>query len=129
MSSADEEGGVAAFTPQVFHCKKLPDWIKPDDVVYVARHNLSIPPEIKNRCHQFSNPFKNPDRKRGDIIRAYRTYLTNCPSLVAEAKRLLRGKHLCCWCDPPLPCHARTLLEIANAPDETKKDGSIARQD
>ena len=113
--------------PQVFHCKRLPEWVKPDEVVYVARPNLSIPPEIKNRCHQFANPYKNPDRKRGDILRAYRAYLAGCPSLVAEAKRLLKGKHLVCWCELAQRCHASILLEIANAPDAEeapKKGGS-----
>ena len=27
----------------------------------------------------------------------------------------LRGKNLCCWCDPSDPCHADVLLELANA--------------
>jgi hypothetical protein len=29
-------------------------------------------------------------------------------------KRELRGKVLGCWCDDPLPCHARTLARIAD---------------
>lgn len=27
----------------------------------------------------------------------------------------LRGRDLCCWCKPDQPCHASTLLELANA--------------
>lgn len=33
-----------------------------------------------------------------------------------EAKRLLRGKNLACWCPLDQPCHADVLLELANAP-------------
>jgi len=28
----------------------------------------------------------------------------------------LRGKNLACWCKPGAPCHADTLLALANAP-------------
>ena len=31
----------------------------------------------------------------------------------------LRGKDLACWCPLDLPCHADTLLEFANTPQET----------
>ena len=122
-AAAGEVEPQAPPPPQVFHCQKLPGWVKPDEVIYVARPNSHIPPAIKNRCHQFANPFANPGRTRSEKIRAFQLYLKGCPSLVAEAKRLLKGKHLCCWCDPPLPCHARILLEIVNAPDPPKKDG------
>lgn len=33
----------------------------------------------------------------------------------AEARRLLRGRDLGCWCPLDRPCHADVLLEIANA--------------
>lgn len=29
----------------------------------------------------------------------------------------LRGKNLACWCRPGAPCHADTLLQLANAPE------------
>jgi hypothetical protein len=32
-----------------------------------------------------------------------------------DVKRKLRGKNLACWCPLDQPCHADTLLEIANA--------------
>lgn len=31
-----------------------------------------------------------------------------------DARRLLRGKNLACWCPLDGPCHADLLLEIAN---------------
>ena len=32
-----------------------------------------------------------------------------------DIERELRGKNLACWCKLGAPCHADTLLEIANA--------------
>ena len=33
----------------------------------------------------------------------------------AEARRLLRGHDLACWCPLDQPCHADVLLEVANS--------------
>ncbi|XLD93301.1 DUF4326 domain-containing protein [Arsenicicoccus dermatophilus] len=33
---------------------------------------------------------------------------------VAEVRRELRGRDLACWCPLDMPCHAETLLRIAN---------------
>ena len=35
-----------------------------------------------------------------------------------DARRLLRGHDLACWCPLDEPCHADVLLEIANAPSD-----------
>jgi hypothetical protein len=35
-----------------------------------------------------------------------------------HARRLLRGRDLACYCKPDEPCHADTLLAVANARDE-----------
>jgi hypothetical protein len=35
-------------------------------------------------------------------------------AFAADARRVLRGKNLACWCKPGEPCHADVLLEIAN---------------
>lgn len=32
----------------------------------------------------------------------------------------LKGKNLACWCAPGEPCHADTLLELANGGDDAK---------
>jgi hypothetical protein len=36
---------------------------------------------------------------------------------VADVRRHLAGRDLCCWCAPGLACHADVLLEVANAED------------
>lgn len=35
--------------------------------------------------------------------------------LKALAKKELRGKNLACWCPQESPCHADTLLDVANS--------------
>ncbi|HYF16324.1 MAG TPA: DUF4326 domain-containing protein [Ramlibacter sp.] len=40
--------------------------------------------------------------------------LRNHPAIMLPALGELRGKNLACWCKPGTPCHADTLLELAN---------------
>jgi hypothetical protein len=40
--------------------------------------------------------------------------LTGDPDLAGQARVELAGKDLACWCPLDQPCHADTLLEIAN---------------
>ncbi len=90
------------FPPRVFHCKHIPKGI---ECVYVGRPT------------RWGNPFildnVNDDVKRDCVIAQYETYLIGQPTLVADVRRTLRGKHLSCWCFPK-PCHADVLLRIAN---------------
>jgi hypothetical protein len=57
------------------------------------------------------------DGSREEVCRRYREWLMKQPTLVARARKELRGKNLVCWC-APLGCHADILLEIANAEAE-----------
>lgn len=50
---------------------------------------------------------------RDEAIEKYTLWIAKMPHLVEEAKRLLRGKDLVCWCAPKA-CHADVLLKIAN---------------
>ena len=54
-----------------------------------------------------------------DLAHAYRLYRESAsgdPVLRDEARRLLRGKNLACWCalTDPDRCHATVLLQLAN---------------
>lgn len=42
------------------------------------------------------------------------SFLAN--QLAVQAREELRGKNLACWCPLDQPCHADTLLELANGP-------------
>ena len=45
-----------------------------------------------------------------------RRHLLSVEMLAGEhARRELAGKNLACWCKPGTPCHAETLLRVANA--------------
>jgi Domain of unknown function (DUF4326) len=70
------------------------------------------------RPSRFGNPFKIgsrgiPDRR--SAVRLYEKHLAGKPELIDQARRMLQGKNLACWC--PLdgePCHADVLLAVAN---------------
>lgn len=47
-------------------------------------------------------------------LRYYRTHVEESV-LAFEAKDVLRGKDIACWCPLDQPCHVDILLEIANA--------------
>ena len=40
-------------------------------------------------------------------------------------KDQLRGKNLACWCKPGTPCHAETLLRLANDSRELRESSSV----
>lgn len=76
----------------------------PLGAVYVARPTA------------FGNPFIiGKHGTREEVIAKYREHLLASPELLARIGEL-RGRDLCCFC-APLDCHARILLEMANAPE------------
>lgn len=81
---------------------------KPDGAVTVARPS------------EWGNPFRvgRDAANRADAVARYRALvLRDDPEWAAFRERVraeLRGKDLCCWCPLDGPCHADTLLEIAN---------------
>lgn len=66
------------------------------------------------RPSKWGNPFViGKHGTREEVIAKYRDYLMSNSTLLASAKRELRGRDLVCFC-APLPCHGDVLLEIAN---------------
>eukprot|EP01036_Dinobryon_divergens_P021863 gene21863-biopygen19207 len=51
---------------------------------------------------------------RTHLIKPPAIHLRHQPPTRAEIITALRGKNLACWCRPCTPCHADTLIEIAN---------------
>jgi hypothetical protein len=51
---------------------------------------------------------------RAEAAARYRQRLLSDPDLLADARRLLAGHDLVCWCPEDQPCHADVLLELAN---------------
>lgn len=65
------------------------------------------------------SPFGNPFHvgNRAENVKLFREWM-NAPeqeSLRARVRSELRGRSLACFCAPKL-CHAKVLLQIANAP-------------
>lgn len=75
----------------------------PDGAVYVARPG------------KWGNPFPVRDGNRQLAVELYREHLRVHPEIVAEARAVLAGKDLACWCPLDGPCHADVLLEVANS--------------
>lgn len=95
--------------PQRIQLSRRRGWRKPDDAVTVARPS------------EWGNPFRVGENatSRADAVAQHRALvLQDASEWVAFRERVrteLRGKDLCCWCSLDGPCHADTLLEIANA--------------
>jgi hypothetical protein len=89
---------------RIQHHLRSKGWRKPPGVVIVSRPS------------RWANPFKlnaNGDN-RHEVLRAYREHveakLKSDPGWLAP----LRGRDLACSCMLNQPCHADTLLELAN---------------
>jgi hypothetical protein len=83
--------------------------------VYNKRHrNIPSTAVYVGRPSPFGNPFIiGQDGDRDEVCYKFEKYIENCPALIQAVKEELRGKDLICWC-APLPCHAETLIRIAN---------------
>ncbi|CAK6701058.1 DUF4326 domain-containing protein [Synechococcus sp. CBW1107] len=95
----------------------------------VLRNYLTRLPEGAvrvTRPSRFGNPFRVEVHGLQDAIRLHREWLltgtepiqlgrhTYSPVRVRNELHLLRGKHLACTCPAGQPCHADTLIELAN---------------
>lgn len=88
--------------------KRLKGWRMPPNTVSVTRPG------------RWGNQWK-PERfstcgchDARDAVRLFREH--EAPGLAKDARLLLRGKNLACWCPLDQPCHADVLLELANTP-------------
>ena len=103
--------------PKRIQRKRTKGWRMPKGALYVGRPT------------KWGNPFKAEDlncqKKEVPVVaaHAYGLWLRGMGYhnfLIAEREILLndlhelRGKDLACWCTIDQPCHADTLLELAN---------------
>lgn len=89
--------------PRRIRLRRATGWRKPDDAIVVTRPG------------PWGNPFDVRELGREAAIIEHRRWLLAQPDLVERARRELAGHDLCCWCDLDVPCHADTLLEVANS--------------
>lgn len=80
----------------------------PDGAVYVGRPTRWGNPWVVSRRPG------DGGMDRAEAADRYRQRLLADPDLLADARRLLAGHDLVCWCPEDQPCHADVLLELAN---------------
>ena len=108
--------------PERIQRKRTKGWRMPANTVYVGRPS------------KWGNPFTigmYRDFSAADAVRGYRRWMRrelsarSCenvfgrPPSTKEIKAALHGKNLACWCPLDGPCHADTLLRIANGSQST----------
>lgn len=78
----------------------------PADAVYIGRPS------------EWGNPYiVGVHGVQGECVVLHRQMVEADPELKAKIRRVLRGKHLMCYCKPR-DCHGDTLFDIANEPSE-----------
>jgi hypothetical protein len=95
--------------------RRMKGWRKPADTVSVARPT------------RWGNPFPVEHGDHASAVARFEAYLSTQPELVADARRLLRDKHLMCFCPLTEACHADVWLRIVNDSDApSEKHASLA---
>lgn len=111
--------------PRRLRMRRTKGWRKPAGARYVGR-----PTKWGNPWH----PSLGNARDAHDAVAKYRAWAAGDFTLATEVGRRfpaeclpeLRGHDLVCWCDEGEPCHADTLLALANQ-DERRSDTSEGR--
>lgn len=84
--------------------RRAAGWRKPSGAVSVARGT------------RWGNPYMvgvhAADNR--EAVELFTDYLGRNPQLVADARLMLAGKPLMCWCRPDQPCHADVWLQVVN---------------
>jgi len=100
--------------PKRIQRKRTKGWKMPAGAVYVGR-----PTKWGNPCHVGMFKGYTHDQAVKDHARWLKRdssapWYVLTPPTTKEIRAALRGKDLACWCPPGSPCHADTLLKIAN---------------
>jgi hypothetical protein len=104
--------GAHHMKPTRIQLRRTKGWRKPPGAIVVARPT------------RWGNPYPVGQHGRTQALQLHREWITNQPDMIIAARRDLTGKDLACWCPLDQPCHADTLLELAN-PDARRSDRPI----
>jgi hypothetical protein len=98
--------------PKRVQRRRTKGWRLPGGAVWVGRPSLW---GNRYRIGAFSNFLGREVRTAGEAVELYRRVLWIDSRMRDEARKILRGRDLCCWCPLDRACHADVLLEVANA--------------
>ena len=112
--------------PTRIQLSRAKGWRKPEGAVVVARPSIWGNPFTVRDCREVGY-LGTDEQLAARCVEAFRVWLgphwrTNWQGPKSEAARAkiltrlpeLRGRTLCCWCKPGVPCHADVLIELAN---------------
>lgn len=112
--------------PERIQRRRTKGWQMPENTVYVGRPTKWGNPYSRGQITQIAALAVTDD-----VVLAFRILVTSEASWPyrEEAKRVLRGKNLACWCPlygengVRIPCHADILLQMANgwSDDEARR--------
>ena len=105
--------------------------MKPERVQLSRKRGWRMPPNtIKiDRSTRWGNPFRTGERAKHPVtgrsvlvstremaISLFALYMDTPEgaTLATEARQLLKGRNLACWCKQGQSCHGDVLLDIAN---------------
>ncbi len=90
--------------PRRIQRSRRPGWRKPEGAVVVSRPS------------KWGNPHDWRKLGRAEAVGRYEEDLIagRLPYTMADVRRELGGKDLCCWCELGERCHADVLLLVAN---------------
>lgn len=109
--------------PRRIQRKRTKGWRMPAGAVYVGRPTRYGNPFLVPKEHDRSEPDKLLERLTGERVhtveRSLELYELHVKEMIAQHGKEwlapLRGKDLACFCAEGEPCHADTLLRLANA--------------
>ena len=114
--------------PQRIQLSRAKGWRLPPETVVVARPGKwGNPFRIGDTAERWGEPNIFESLRIVDAATAValhrewlELHLAQHPEIMLPALDELRGKNLACWCSLGAPCHADTLLELANTGAEVK---------
>ena len=110
--------------PRRVQLSRRKGWRKPENCVIVSRPSRWGNPFVvgETQINADPGPYLVTPESAQECVDLFRTLVTsNTPcyrDYRNEARRVLGGHDLACWCALDAPCHADVLLEIANSPME-----------
>jgi hypothetical protein len=106
--------------PRRIQRKRTRGWKMPPNTVYVGRPtrwgNLWKVGLVSCGCRSAGECMHNSFRCQTaqEAVDMFRMWVTEGHKTKHDAKLILRGKNLACWCPLDQPCHADVLLAFAN---------------